>query len=65
MVSLSRISPIRMQSGAWRMAFFRAICQSLGVGADLALVDDGFLVLEQEFDRVFHRQDVAGGCALR
>jgi hypothetical protein len=29
MVSLSRISPIRMQSGAWRMAFFSAGCQSM------------------------------------
>jgi hypothetical protein len=30
------------------------------VAADFALVDDRFLVLEQVFDRVFQRQDVAG-----
>jgi hypothetical protein len=30
-----------------------------GVGADLALVDDRHLVLEQIFDRVFDGQDVA------
>ncbi len=29
MVCLSRISPIRMQSGAWRNAFFRAISKLL------------------------------------
>ena len=29
MVSRSRISPIRMQSGAWRIALVRALCQSL------------------------------------
>ena len=60
MVCLSRISPIRMQSGAWRSAFSQGDLEALGVGADFALVDDGFLVLEDEFDRVFQRQDVAG-----
>ena len=29
------------------------------VGADLALIDDGFLVLENELDRIFEREDVA------
>jgi len=29
MVCLSRISPIRMQSGAWRSAFFSAISKAL------------------------------------
>jgi len=33
--------------------------QRRGVGADLALVDDGLLVLEQELDRVLDREDVA------
>ena len=32
----------------------------VGVDAHLALVDDGFLVLEDEFDRVLDGQDVAG-----
>ena len=33
--------------------------QRRGVGANLTLVDDRFLVLEQVLDRVFQRQDVA------
>ncbi len=33
--------------------------QGMGVGADLALVDDRLLVLELVLDRVFHREDVA------
>ena len=52
-----------MQSGAWRSAFFSAISKRLGVGADLALVDDRLLVLEDELDRVLERQDVAGHAA--
>jgi hypothetical protein len=59
MVGLSRISPIRMQSGAWRSAFLSPISNSL-VCSDLALVHDRLLVLEDELDRVFQRQDVAG-----
>ena len=60
MVSRSRISPIRMQSGAWRSAFFSADLQALRVAADLALVDDRLLVGEQELDRVLDGQDVPG-----
>ena len=32
--------------------------EALGVGADLALVDDAALVAVDELDRVFHRDDV-------
>jgi hypothetical protein len=65
MVCLSRISPIRMQSGACRSAVLQRGLETLGVGADLALVDDGFLVLEDELDRILQRQDVADFCSLR
>ena len=34
------------------------------VGADLALVDDGELVAEDELDRVFQREDVAGAVGV-
>ena len=36
----------------------RASAKSVGVGADLALVDDALLVAVQELDRVLDREDV-------
>ena len=60
MVSLSRISPIRMMSGGLAKSVFQRDREALGVGADFALVDDGFLVLEDEFDRILERKDMPG-----
>ena len=59
-VSRSRISPTRITFGAWRSAA-RSASAKVGVSAvQLALVDRGFLVQVQEFDRVFDRHDVLG-----
>ena len=49
-----------MRSGASRSAFCSAAVVGDRVDADLALVDDALLVLEQVLDRVLDRQDVAG-----
>src|ERR1039457_1164857 len=38
----------------------QADLQGLRVAPDLALVNDGFLVVEEELDRILDRQDVAG-----
>ena len=56
-VSWSRISPRRITSGSWRSAP-RSVGEGRRVGADLALVDDAVLVLVEELDRVFDRDDV-------
>ena len=37
---------------------------SLRVHAKLALVDDGFFMLEKKFDRVFDRQDMSGAVGV-
>ena len=58
-VSRSRISPTRMTSGSSRSAYLSAVGEALGVGADLALVDDAALVAVDELDRVLDRDDVA------
>ena len=58
-VSRSRISPIRITSGAWRSVFFSAVLPAVGVDADLALRDDAVLVRVHELDRVLDRDDVA------
>ena len=42
-VSASRISPIRITSGAWRSVFFSAWCQDMRVDADLAVRDQRLL----------------------
>ena len=57
-VSGSRISPIRMTSGSWRKHPLERVVEVVGVGADLALVDDRALVGVQDLDRVLDRDDV-------
>ena len=66
MVSAVAISPIMMQSGAWRSAFFSATC-SAGVAPDLTLVDHRFL-FGTGIDGILDGQGWAGhlhGCAAR
>ncbi len=53
-----------IRSGASRSAFGSALVIALRVDADLALVDDRLLVLEQVFDRILERQDMAGAVAV-
>ena len=57
-VSVSRISPTRMTSGSCRIAARSAVEKSLGVDADLALVDHRELVVVEDLDRVLDRDDV-------
>ena len=64
MVSWSRISPTRMTSGSWRRARLQRGGEALGVGPDLALVDDRLLVPVDELDRVLDRHDVHGALWL-
>jgi hypothetical protein len=59
MVCLSRISPIRMQSGACRSAFFSAVSKLLVSVPTSRWLTIDFLFCEDELDRVFQRQDVA------
>ena len=63
-VSRSRISPTRITSGSWRSAARSASAKLVGVGADLALVDDALLVPVHELDRVLDRDDVVGARAV-
>ena len=37
---------------------FERVVEGLRIEADFALFDDGLVVLEDEFNRVFHRDDV-------
>ena len=57
-VSRSRISPISTTSGSWRRTYLSAVLKLVGVGADLALVDEAALVRVQVLDRVLDRDDV-------
>jgi hypothetical protein len=61
MVSRSRISPIRMTSGACRRVFFSGDAPGVGVHADLALGDHAVLVRVHVLDRVLDGDDVALG----
>ena len=61
MTSISRISPIRITSGAWRRVFFSARFPRIGVDADLALRDQAVLVRVHVLDRVLDGDDVAVG----
>ena len=56
-VSRSRISPTRITSGSSRRAAER-LGEVVGVGADLALVDEALLVAVEVLDRVLDREDV-------
>ena len=57
-VSRSRISPIRITSGACAHRAAQRAMVRLRVEPDLALVDDRVLVAVQELDRVLDRDDV-------
>ena len=61
MVSRSRISPIRITSGAWRRVFLSAACQESVSTPDFAVRDHAALVLVHVLDRVLDRDDVAAG----
>jgi hypothetical protein len=58
-VSRSRISPIRMTSGAWRSVFFSAMCQLSVSTPTSRCVTTQRLVLVHVLDRVLDRDDVA------
>ena len=58
MLSRSRISPIRITSGAARITLAQRAGEGLGVEPDLALIDDGALVRVQELDRILDGDDV-------
>ena len=47
------------QIGRFAQGIRQRLVVALGVDADLALVDDRLLVLEQVFDRILERQDMA------
>ena len=49
------------QNNVGRLAqgVFQGDLHGLGIGADFALINDGFFVVKLKFDRVFNRQDVA------
>ena len=51
---------MRMTSGAWRKVFLQRMTEGMGIETDLALRDDGFFMMMDEFDRIFHADDVAG-----
>jgi len=55
----SRISPIRITSGAWRSVFFSADSQLSVSSPHLALRHHAVLVRVHEFHRVLDRDDVA------
>ena len=64
-VSVSRISPMRITSGAWRSVFFSAFWKVKVSNPTSRCVMMRLLVLMDEFDRVFHGDDVAGWTVLR
>ena len=63
-VSKSRTSPIRTTSGSWRRRGAQGIGEAVGVGVQLALVDDALLVAVQVLDRVLDGDDVLGALAV-
>ena len=63
-VSASRISPIRITSGAWRSVFFSAWCQECVSTPTSRCVTSDFLRRVHVLDRVLDRDDVAGRGAV-
>ena len=63
-VSSSRISPTSMMSGSSRTACFMPISKSFTSMPIFALVDQAFVFGEDEFDRVFERQNVLAVVAV-
>jgi len=56
MVSASRISPIRMTSGAWRKVSMRM--PGMRIDADFAMGDQRLLRSMHELDGIFHGDDM-------